>query len=279
MKYCDLHTHTLHSDGTLSPADLVRQAKKAGLDAIAITDHDTVAGLPEAEKEGRRHGMEIIPGVELTAVPPRKSGGESEMHILGYFIDPEDFHLQKALAGFRGERSRRLDLVLKRLAGLGLPLERSQVEAHAKGEAVGRPHIARALVEAGHVKTFDQAFDRYLQSGRAAYVPKIGPSPAECVALIRRAGGVASVAHPRFGGPSTREEWDALVAAGLGGIEARHSEQSAAEGKRYDRLARELGLVATGGSDFHSLKDGPKGRLGDVRLPYEVVERLRALAK
>jgi 3',5'-nucleoside bisphosphate phosphatase len=156
-----------------------------------------------------------------------------------------------------------------------MKLDTRKIEAHANGKAVGRPHIARALVEAGYVSSFDEAFHKYLKENRPAYVAKAAMTPVDCVQMIRRAGGLAVVAHPHFGGPRTRKSWETLVKAGLNGIEVHHSQQPAHARKEYEALAREYGLLITGGSDFHSHENGPKGRLGEVDLPYSVLQTMR----
>lgn len=272
---CDFHTHTVYSDGTLTPEQLVREAHKAGLTTLSVTDHDITDGIEAAQTEAHRLGMEVIPGIELSAMVKNANGMESEMHILGYFIQYRNAHFQETLAMFRRTRLKRAEHMIAKLAHLGMKLKTEKIERHAEGKAVGRPHIARALVEAGHVTNFDEAFHKYLKEGRPAYVPKALLTPVECVQLIRRVGGLAAVAHPLFGGPRQRKGWEALIKAGLNGIEAYHSQQPPHMAKEYERLAQEYGLLVTGGSDFHSFENGPKGKLGDVRMPASVLEAMR----
>lgn len=273
---CDLHMHTNYSDGTLTPEQLIQAAHAAGLTTVSLTDHDITDGLDAASEEGARLGVEVIAGIELSAMVKNAQGMETEMHILGYFINHRNAHFQETLTMFRKTRLKRAEHMIAKLAHLGMKLNTDKIEAHAQGKAVGRPHIARALMEAGHVRNFDEAFEKYLKEGRPAYVPKAQLSPVECVQLIRRVGGLAVVAHPQFGGPRQKKTWESLIRAGLNGIEAFHSQQAPHIAKEYERLAQEYGLIATGGSDFHSAENGPKGKLGDVRMPYSVVESLRA---
>ncbi|MBI4396161.1 MAG: PHP domain-containing protein [Elusimicrobia bacterium] len=290
---CDLHTHTVLSDGTLTPEQLVQAAKEAGLSAIAVTDHDTTQGLGPAEEEGRRLGVEILPGIEMSAKTVSAKGVETDIHILGYLIRHQDARFQDVLTMLRRERETRTRKILEKLERLGIRLTMKDVGAVAGGKylgrpsgratgteggpvALGRPHIARAMVRAGYVKTFEDAFQKYLRDGGPAYVEKTYLSPAECIQMIRRIDGVAVLAHPRFGGPRGQKGWDALVKAGLDGIEAYHSQHSAPMAKSYERLALEHGLLVTGGSDFHSHENDFTGKLGDVRMPYSVIEAMRS---
>jgi predicted metal-dependent phosphoesterase TrpH len=272
---CDLHMHTFYSDGTLSPTELVRAAHKVGLTHISLTDHDITDGIDEAAEEGKKLGVEVVAGVELSAMVRNANGVESEMHILGYFLNYRNAHFQETLGMFRKTRLKRAEHMIVKLGHLGLKLSPDKIRDHANGKAVGRPHIARALLEAGYVASFEEAFHKYLKEGRPAYVPKALLTPVECVQLIRRVGGLAVVAHPQFGGPRQKKGWESLVRAGLNGIEAYHSQQPPGQAKSYERIAQEFGLLVTGGSDFHSFENGPKGALGDVRLPYSCLEALR----
>jgi predicted metal-dependent phosphoesterase TrpH len=275
-RWCDLHTHTFYSDGTLSPEQLVQEAKNAGLSAIAVTDHDITDGIEPAETEGRRIGLEIIPGIEITATARNAQGAEIDMHILAYFIRHQDNSFQKILTDLRERRARRMEQILEKLERLGLKLNTQFLREQAGKKAVGRTHVARALVEAGYSTSVDEAFRRYLQAGCAAYVPQNSLTPVECINLVRQAGGVSVVAHPRFGGPRDRKGWEDLARAGLDGIEAYHSQHSSSAAKSYHRLAQELGLLVTGGSDFHSFQNRGKEKLGESLLPYEMVDSLRA---
>jgi len=272
---CDLHTHTLYSDGTLTPEELIRSAKAVGLSAIAVTDHDITDGIDAAQTEAKKHGMEVIPGIELSASAPGKNGREEEMHILGYFLDYNDAGLQKKLAEFREARRGRFEKIIEKLAEIGVRLDVSKIKAGADGHALGRPHIARALVEGGHVSSVEEAFERYLRDGARAAVPKMKLTPGECLRMIKDAGGISSIAHPRFGAPKDKEGWEALAREGLDGIEVYHSQHTSSEIKKYEKIAKDLGLLVTGGSDFHAFQNGAKGQLGDVRLPMNHLDALR----
>jgi predicted metal-dependent phosphoesterase TrpH len=259
----DLHLHTTASDGRLSPDDLVRAARSAGLSTIAVTDHDTVAGVPAAVQAGQAAGVTVVAGIEVTAVH-----AGLDVHVLGYFLDIEDRELAAFLEGQRADRRRRIAEILERLASLGapvaLPLEAERPEP---GRALGRPMVARALVQAGHAASIADAFDRFLSEGRPAFVPRRGASPSEVVTRIARAGGLSSYAHP---GKTGRDDLIApMVEAGLAAIEVIHPDHGADEVGRYRRLAGEFGLAATGGSDYHGPEDGRADGLGLVTLPSE----------
>ncbi|OAT86701.1 PHP domain-containing protein [Desulfotomaculum copahuensis] len=267
----DLHVHTTASDGTGTPAQVVAMAKGLGLDALAITDHDTVAGVVPALAAGRELGQVVLPGVELGT----RYGGR-EIHMLGYLIDVNDGPLLSTLEMFRHDREQRLEKMLARLAGLGFPLTREQVAAEVRGGAVGRPHVARALVKTGAVSSLEEAFDLYLGDGRPAYVPRLKYTPEAAIGLIRHAGGVAVLAHP---GLSRCDELiPGLVRAGLQGLEVYHPEHDAAATERYRMLCRRCRLVGTGGSDFHGLDHRKHGRLAAATAPGEVVRELKELA-
>jgi len=273
---CDFHTHSNYSDGVLTPSQLVRAAREAGLGVISLTDHDITDGVEEAQAEGRRAGVEVIPGVELSAGVRNAYGVETEMHVLGYFINPRNSHLQQTLAMFRKTRLKRAEHMVAKLAHLGMRLKAEKIDEQSQGKTVGRPHIARALVAAGFIGNYQEAFDKYLKEGKPAYVSKALMSPLECIQLIHRAGGLAVVAHPFYGGPRQRQTWDFLIKNGLDGIEAHHSHHPPHTAKHYETLARDYGILVTGGSDFHSAENGPTGNLGDVRMPHRAFAEMRA---
>jgi len=264
----DLHTHTTASDGLLSPHALVQLAAERGLVAIAITDHDSVAGVAEAHAAGKACGVEVVPGVELSA-----SGRNSEIHVLGFFVDPESCSFQEALAQLRRMRFQRAEAMVARLNKLGVALRMEQVVALAGDTAIGRPHVAQALVAGGLAPSFPEAFARYLKRNGPAWVAKQNFAAAEALAVIHRAGGVAVVAHPTHG-PSP-SELRAMVAAGLDGIEVRHPLLSASDTDRFTRLAETYKLVRSGGSDYHGV-----GRshcdLGSLNVTANLLEALRA---
>lgn len=275
----DLHAHTTASDGALPPAELVALARQVGLAVLGVTDHDTTDGLPAA-LAAAGGGLEVIPGVELSTDAP-----VGEVHILGYFIDYRDAGFQARLAQLRDERVGRAQAMVARLAALGMPLAWERVQALASG-AVGRPHIAQALVEAGYVADVPEAFDRYLGRGRPAYVEREKLTPTDAVRMIRATGGVAVLAHPYIldtaGRIKVRLDLPALLPelcdAGLQGLEVYYTNYTRAVTAELRLVAERWGLVATGGSDFHGGGTVPEAQLGAVAVPYAAVERLRALA-
>ena len=271
----DLHLHTTASDGRYAPGDLVRRAYDAGLRTISVTDHDTTAGLAEAQAACAARGMTLVPGIEITAVE-----GERDVHMLGYFVDPSSRVLADFLAGQRADRVRRVVEMGRRLAELGKTVDLAdvlQAAARENGKAVGRPHVARALVGAGHVASMNEAFDTLIGEGCPAYVQRRGASPSEVSALIARAGGVAALAHP--GLLQQDDLIEPLVAAGLPAIEVYHSEHDDAAREHYGAVARRLGLVATGGSDYHGESIDRPVVLGSVTLPQDEFDRLLKLAE
>ena len=259
----DLHTHSTASDGTLAPAALVDAASAAGLRVLSVTDHDTTGGLDVASTAAARLGIELVPGIEISAV----SDGR-DMHILGYFIDPAAARLRAFLDRQRADRVRRVEEMTARLARLGCAIDADAVlAAAAAGRSVGRPQIAAALIAAGHVHTRDEAFDRFLEYGAPAYVPRQGTSPEEVIAILHDAGGLVSLAHP---GVTRRDDRiAALAAAGLDALEARHSDHDAAAEQHYRAVARVHGLLVSGGSDFHGDVGHRAARLGLVSVPEE----------
>ena len=257
----DLHLHTTASDGRSTPEALIAEAASAGLRVISVTDHDTLAALPEARAAAHAAGLDLVPGIEVTAVEDAR-----DLHILGYFVDERHEPLAAFLVEQRADRRRRVVEILDRLSNLGVPLEKDQVFGReSRGRAIGRPAVARALVAAGHAADINDAFARYLGHDGSAYVPRRGARPEDVIALIRRAGGLASIAHP---GKSERDDrLPALVAHGLGGIEAFHPDHTDADIARYVALAQRLGLAVTGGSDYHGPGSGRSAALGHVTLP------------
>ena len=274
----DLHTHTFVSDGTLSPTQLVEQAAAAGLAAIAITDHDHVGALVEAREAGARHGVEVVTGIELSA-----THALGEVHVLGYLFDEQNAPLLDKLAQLREVRAARGMRIVEKLQALGVAIAPEDVARHAGNGAVGRPHIARALVDRGIVSSVKEAFDVWLGDDKPAYVPKMKLSVAESIDLLHAAGGVAVLAHPGL----IREEGRValvreMAALGLDGIEVEHSRHAREERRRFAALADELGLVQTGGSDFHG-ENKPDVALGtgvhrNVRVGYATLDALRLRA-
>jgi 3',5'-nucleoside bisphosphate phosphatase len=258
----DLHLHTTASDGALQPAALVARAAGAGLTVLSITDHDTLAGLPEARAAAARHGLRLVNGVEITAVEDRR-----DVHMLGYFIDPADAGLAAFLDRQRADRVRRLRQIADRLQSLGCPIDADALVAAAgphSGRSIGRPQIAAALVAAGHARDPDDAFDRFIGENGPAYVPRRGATPDEVIGIVARAGGIVSMAHPgvtKVDGIIPR-----LAAAGLAALEARHSDHDFETEQRYRELAALHGLATSGGSDFHGDYGHRAGALGVVTL-------------
>lgn len=269
----DLHSHTTASDGTLTPRELVQEAARRGLRVLAITDHDSTDGLPEAIEEAQRHpSLEIVPGIEINT-----DVNETEIHVLGYFIDYKAEWLQALLGELREGRLQRVHRMADRLATLGMPIDPQEVFALVKEGAAGRPHVAQVMVTRGYVKSVRDAFSKYLHAGGPAYVPHKKVSPPEAIAIIRQALGVAVLAHP---GLMNRDEMiPELVEAGLVGIECYYPEHSATQVAHYLRMADLHGLVATGGSDFHGPRVGPASTLGTPGIPLELYQALRARAE
>ena len=265
----DLHTHSLRSDGALTPSDLVKRAAARGVTIQALSDHDTLAGIAEADAVGRTLGVRIIPATELNT---ESEWGDA--HVLGYFIDPADAELEDRLRWLRENRGRRIELMVEKLNALGYPVDLARVLEIAQGGALGRPHLAQALFERGHVSSYDAAFDTLLAKDSPAYVARVGLDPIEAVTLVRKHGGVPSLAHP-----GTVRGLDELllklVAVGLAGIEAYYGEHTPEMTARYLDHARRLDLVPTGGSDFHGRGDHGAD-LGGVFVPPETVERLES---
>ncbi|MNX63338.1 hypothetical protein D3C86_943320 [compost metagenome] len=274
----DLHLHTTHSDGRHTPEALVLAAARAGLSAIAITDHDTTDALDEAASAIAAHGLklELVSGVEVTALH-----GDVELHILGYFVDPLAPGWCEAMASQQREREQRAAAFVAALAAHGVSLSLEAVQRQAGDGAVGRPHVARALVEAGVCNTEQQAFDRYLNPGCPTFVPRGALTPDAAIALIHAAGGVASLAHPRsvpLTEPGERGETllEYLVASGLDALEVVHPSAPSLLRAHYARLAAEHGLLVTGGSDDHGPRPGHASRLGGESVPYAWLAALRA---
>ena len=256
--FVDLHAHSTASDGSRAPADVIREAKRAGLHAIALTDHDTIAGLAEAAAAAADAGVRLVRGVELSAVEDRV-----ETHVLGLHLD-EAVELEARLQALREMRRSRAERIVHRLNDLGVRVDMAAVLEQAAGGAVGRPHVARAMVAEGWATDFRDAFDRYLGNGRAAYVPKEQLAMRDAIAMIHRAGGLAIVAHP--GSACTRERLRKMVDEGMDGIEVLHPSHTPDDVGRLQRLCDQLGLVRSGGSDWHGGTDGPR-LLGTMRVP------------
>ena len=274
----DLHTHSTASDGELSPAKLVRAAGAGGLSALALTDHDTVDGLAAARAEAVSVGIEFVDGVELSL-----TYRGAELHMLGYFIDSESQILLEWLNDMRRRRNERNTKILARFAGLDIHISEEDLIRAVGGEAgqsIGRPHLAKILVEKAVVRDRQEAFELYLGEGKPAFVPKEKLEAEAGIDIIHRTGGLAVLAHPLFCGARGDEDLTALVRrlarAGLDGIECYYSKHLPEHSVFYLRLAVENGLLVTGGSDFHGPTQTKDIRLGELAVPYRLLEKLKA---
>lgn len=251
----DLHTHSTASDGADAPARVVERAAAAGLIAMSLTDHDSVSGVAEAQARGRELGVEVIAGAELTAYV-----GSREVHILGYRLDIHHAGLLAHCEAFRKQRDWRANEIAKRLEAAGAPIDIERVRAMSDGGSIGRPHVAMALLEAGHVASMEEAFDRFLGDGKPANVPKAEVSPAEVIEIITAAGGVAVHAHPGIG-----NQFDLIAPmakVGLRGVEIFHSAHSVEDAARAIHITLDHGLLRTGGSDCHGALPGKQELIG-----------------
>jgi len=278
MTRVDLHIHTTASDGLYSPEEVVRMAKKTGLRAIAITDHDTVGGVAQAAAAAANLGMELVPGIEISTL----ANGQ-DIHVLGYFVDTEQEWFLQRLQSLRNTREERNRKIIEKLNELGIAITWEELQAKKRGaiseKNVGRPHIAEILVDKGVVRSMDEAFDRYLGKDGAAYVTTKRITPFEAIDLIKEAGGVPVLAHPGL------YENDALVeeiiAHGLAGLEVYHPDHDEECTERYLEMAERHGLIVTAGSDFHGERHGSMfhAPIGTKTVAYEQVERLKSAAK
>jgi len=271
----DLHTHSTASDGSMTPAELIRHAYEKGLAAVAVTDHDSMDGIEQALDEGRKLGIEVIAGVEISV------DFDPEMHLLGYFFNGHYEPILKSLEKLRLMREQRNPKIIRKLNELGFDITMEEVNEKAGGVNVGRPHIARTLVDKGYVGSIAEAFEKYLSAGKPAYFKKDKLTPEEGVALIAKSGGVPVLAHPIYldmAGIDLERLLPRLKAAGLKGIEAIYSENSEEQTAKLLELAEVNGLAVSGGSDFHgSFKPHIEigiGR-GSLRIPYELLDRLK----
>lgn len=279
MGYVDLHLHTTASDGVLTPSEIVNYAKAKGLQAISITDHDTLGGLEEGLAEGERISFEVIPGIEISA-----EHSPGSMHLLGYFLDIHHPSLRQKLAHLQKSRAERNPRMVEKLNQLGVDITYEEVVNVSGGGQVGRPHFAQVLVEKGYVRNFQEAFERYLRKGAPAYVDKFRFTSKEAIHFINEAGGVVVLGHPNTLGLIGSKELENLILdllkEGLKGIEVFYPEHSSSDIAFYKALAEKHGLVVTGGTDYHGIEkeslDIGVGR-GDMRLPYSIVEALRAV--
>ena len=266
--FADLHLHTNFSDGTFSPEELVGYAVQQKLSAIALTDHDTVEGCARAAAACEAAKIQFIAGSELTA-----EQDDNEIHILGYFLDLQNEKLLTETAKFQTVRQNRIREMVARLNELNVPLDVDEVFKLASCRAPGRPHVARALVNAGLVESLDEAFERFLKKNRPAWVPKMKMSALDAIELIHQAGGLAVMAHPGLN--RCDEVIPGLVQAGLDGIECFHTKHPKTTSEHYLQIAKQYGLLVTGGSDCHGMNKG-RPLVGTVRLPFHYIEKLLA---
>lgn len=267
MKYADLHVHTFYSDSTFSPEEVVSLAKDMALAAIAICDHDCTDGIDPAKEAGEKIGVEVIPSIELTVEKP-----DTEVHILGYFIDWKDKSFQDKLKEVRLFRIERIYKMVEKLKAVNIDIDPNEVFKLASKGAVGRPHLARVMVKAGKVKDMRQAFEKYIGFSGPCYVPKLKLSSKDAMDMVLKAGGVPVLAHSSL---MRKDEYiPKLVSYGLKGIEVYHTEHNASAVRRYEAMAKEYGLVMTGGSDCHGMNKG-RALIGTVRVPYDMVDALR----
>lgn len=277
-KTIDLHTHSTASDGSLTPRELVRHAKNMGLSAIALTDHDTIDGIEEAFDEGKKVGLEVIAGLEISVEY------NPEMHMLGYFFNDTYKNITKVLDGLIKKRDERNPKIVKKLNELGFDITMEEVASEAGGKVVARPHIARVLHKKGYVKSIQDAFERYLGADKPAFFPKSKFTPEEGIKEILGAGGIPVLAHPIYlylNQKRLDKLVKELVSYGLKGIEAHYVDNTNDDTGNLLRLAIKYDLLATGGSDYHgSLKPAieiGKGR-GNLKIPYEILDKMKALS-
>jgi predicted metal-dependent phosphoesterase TrpH len=264
----DLHLHTRYSDGACSTEELIDRADRAGLKIISITDHDSVGAIDEAIELGKKKGIDVVPGIELSA-----TFDGTEVHVLGYFIDHHNTILLESLEGFQRERVNRARRIVGKLNQLNVPLTIDSVMEEVEGESVGRPHIATALLNGGHTGTYYEAFNKYIGNGKPAYEQKWNFTPEETINLIAQSGGLSFLAHP---GRSVKEDLIfRLIKAGLDGIEVIHPAHSPDLVYYYRGIVNEYCLLNSGGSDFHGGDRNDENSLGQFVIPSSVVETMR----
>ncbi|MGN0546134.1 MAG: PHP domain-containing protein [Acutalibacteraceae bacterium] len=274
-KLIDLHTHSIMSDGSMTPAEVVREAKKAGLAAIALSDHDTVDGVREAVAEGEKIGVEVIPAIEFSVI------SKTETHILGYFIDIDSPLLSDALKSIIDTRRERNEITCRKLNELGFDVTMEEALALAPNGFIGRAHFARLLMDKGYTSSVKEGFDLYLENGKYAYCGKQSMTDEEAVRLIKNCGGLAFVAHlhlTKLGDGELLEFLTRLKAAGLDGVEGYYTEYTPEMQEKYQAMASRLGLMLSGGTDFHAAMKPHisigKG-LGNLKIPYSLVEKMK----
>ncbi len=273
----DLHTHTTASDGTFSPRELVKMAKDEGLEALAITDHDTTAGNAEAADAGREYDFEVVPGVEISADAPFGS-----QHIVGLYLNSDAEKMESALRELRDFRDKRNQKMIVLLEELGIPVTMAELQIEAGGDLVGRPHFAALLLKRGYVNTYQEAFEKYLKAGGKAYLDKKRLPADEAIQMIHDGGGISIIAHPYILRRKDEENFEKnieyLVERGIQGIEVYYPEHSRGDEALFADLARRYDLLISGGTDFHgSIKPGVRlGRgYGTMDIPYECLDAIK----
>ena len=264
----DLHTHTNFSDGFYSPAELLKKAKKNGIGIISITDHDSVTGVKEARKISDRIGIEVIPGLEIST-----EIGSNEIHVLGYFINPDDKELERYLVFFREERFNRAIRIIEKLNILGIQLTMDDVLLQAKNSAIGRPHIAQAMLSKGFIGSFYEAFNKYIGNNGPAFEKKVHLSPQSACKIINDAGGLSFIAHP---GKMPEHLIKELIEAGIDGIEVIHPSHTANQTKYYRGIVNEYFLLESGGSDYHGGKREDDDNLGKYFTDAKLIDAMRS---
>ncbi len=263
----DLHMHTNYSDGFYPPVQLLKKAKAEGIDCISITDHDSLSAIEEATEIGNEIGVEVIPGVEISS-----DVKDREVHILGYFVELGNSELERYLKFFREERIKRAERIVIKINNLGMPLKVDDVLELAKNSTVGRPHIAQIMLEKGFVKSYYEAFNKYLGNDCPAYEKKVHVSPQSAFKIINDAGGLSFIAHPGYMEENLLKE---LIEAGVDGVEVIHPSNSAQQTKFYKGITSEYFLLESGGSDFHGGKREDDKNLGKFYTNYSAVEAMR----
>ena len=263
----DLHTHTNHSDGYYSPIELIQLVKKAGIDIVSITDHDNLSAIHEAASVGKDFGVEVIPGLEVSS-----DIGDREVHILGYFVDPDNRELERYLKFFREERLKRAIRIVNKLKALRFTISMEDVLEQAKNSAIGRPHIAQAMLEKGLISNYYEAFNKYIGNDCPAYEKKVHISPQSVVKIINDAGGLSFIAHPGNMPEALLKE---LIEEGIDGIEVIHPSHNAHQVKFYKGIVNEYFLLESGGSDFHGGKREDETNLGKYHTNSSVLEAMR----
>jgi Predicted metal-dependent phosphoesterases (PHP family) len=271
-KFADLHVHTFYSDSTFSPEEVVACAKEKGLAAIAICDHDTVDGIDPCMALGAENGVEIIPGIEMSV-----EKADAEIHVLGYFIDWKQDWLCKKLKEIQDSRVERLYVMIEKLKGMGVKIEAEDVfKISVNKGSVGRLHVAKAMFASGAIRNLREAFEKYIGFAKPCYVPYTKLSPEETMKLILKAGGVPVIAHPKL--IENDNCIGEFVNYGLRGLEVYHTDHKPNVVRRYETMAKDLGLLMTGGSDCHGMGKG-RVLMGTVRVPYDLVEKLKEEAR